>query len=226
MGPKNVLVLLLGGLLVLQLRTSIYLYELESREFVRGISLRFRRNLAILGGADVAALEAEAAASGAANDDLDRERAITVGALGWAPGPEGVGRAGGSSEEGQGDDGAEVNLLEESTASLPSSAAAAKTASGPTAAGAPSSSLLSASSIAALPAAAASPNPGPGADTAGGARTLDVLAASDVAALREALGGGALRVASKLATLPPWLADSVGGPYPLAPALWGWWGCH
>jgi uncharacterized membrane protein YgcG len=111
----------MGGMLVLQLRTSLYLRELEysaasGGAFVRGIGQRFRRNLAILGGHDVSVLQAEAAASGAANDDLARERATTFSAVGSSANSAGFEAAAQTGISGGDDDGAEVALFGDSEA--------------------------------------------------------------------------------------------------------------
>jgi len=118
----------MGFMLVLQLRTSLYLRELEysavsGGALMRGIKQRFRRNLAILGGQDVLALQAEAAANGLANDDLARERATTFsGADALATSSSGSdGQAVTTSRDtSPGDDGMEVSLFTEPLAITPS----------------------------------------------------------------------------------------------------------
>jgi len=119
--PRQLLLVGMGCMLVLQLRTSLYLRELEysavsGGAFMRGIKQRFRRNLAILGGQDVLVLQAEAAANGAANDDLARERATTFsGADALAKSTALDGQAASPEDASVGDDGMEVSLFTEPT---------------------------------------------------------------------------------------------------------------
>lgn len=118
----------MGFMLVLQLRTSLYLRELEysavsGGALMRGIKQRFRRNLAILGGHDVLALQAEAAANALANDDLARERATTFSsadALATSSSGSDGQAVTTSRDTSPEDDGMEVSLFTEPLAITPS----------------------------------------------------------------------------------------------------------
>lgn len=126
--PRQLLLAGMGFMLVLQLRTSLYLRELEysavsGGALMRGIKQRFRRNLAILGGHDVLALQAEAAANGLANDDLARERATTFSsadALATSSSGSDGQAVTTSRDTSPGDDGMEVSLFTEPLAITPS----------------------------------------------------------------------------------------------------------